>query len=329
MKSAKTIGVVLSVVLLVGLLGIAVRHASRTSRGGGVAEKTFTATAQPGAVGEVAPPGAVAKMQPYTGLRLVEPVRLTVQTGEALSNQVAAARIVLARFSKTGFRAVWAVDALPADPKDLAEWTQACLAAFPEPPILALDVGLEGSALRPDSEAMRSFLVPVLAKTHSVVLNYTGLDNYVCVSNQVQAIAAVKTLAVLVHALSPKTFRWLFLDDDPTSADRIPAWAKELGGSADGYYLYFGHGLSAMSDEGLNRTAGPLLASGKPVIRGGFAYSAPRVRPALAQDIRDQYAERMSRYEGWLTTAHYAGYSRLLGKSIPGDVSKNLDYLSE
>ena len=298
MKSRTMIGVSVWAALL--LLG----NPARAVEGGGVAQR-------------------------FTGMRLVEPVRLAAQSGVALSNQVVAARALLARFSKAGFRAVWAVDALPTDPKKLEEWTGACLAAFPEPPVLALDVRLEGTALRPDSAAWRGFLALALPRVHSVVLNYTSLDNYACVENEAQAIAAAKGLAALARELSSKTFLWLFLDDDPASAGRIPAWGKELGASVDGYYLYFGHGLSAMADEGLRRAAGPLLASGKPVIRGGFSYAAPRVRPGLEQDIREQYAGRMDRYEAWLATARYAGYSRLLGKSIPDGVSPNLAYLPD
>ena len=271
--------------------------------------------------------GGAAQRQ--AGLRLVEPVRLAAQSGVALSNQVVAARALLARFSKAGFRAVWAVDALPADPKKLEEWTGACLAAFPEPPVLALAVRLEGTALRPDSAAWRGFLALALPRVHSVVLNYTSLDNYVCVENEAQAISSVKGLAALAREISPKTFRWLFLDDDPASVGRIAAWTEELGASVEGYYLYFGHGVNTLVGDGLNRAAGPLLASGKPVIRGGLAYSAPRVRPGLEQDIREQYVERMSRYEDWVAAARYAGYSRLLGKSIPGGVSPNLDYLPD
>lgn len=300
MKIAKRLHIGLGMALLLGFPAIAVRAAAD---------------------------GGTAPAQRFMGLKLVEPVRFTAQQGAALSSQVAAAGTILARFSKAGFRAVWAVDAFPTDPKILAEWTAACLAAFPEPPVLALDARLEGTALRPDSGAWRAFLVLALPKVHSVVLNYTGLDNFVCVENEVQAIAAVKGLAALAHELSPKTSRWLFLDDDPASAGRIPAWTKALGASADGYYLYFGHGLQAMTDDGLRRSAGPLLDSGKPVIRGGFAYTAPRVRPGLEQDIQDQYVGRMSRYEEWIATSRYAGYSRLLGKSIPDGVSPNLDYL--
>ncbi len=263
----------------------------------------------------------------FAGLKFIEPVRFGIETGDALSNQIAAARTILAPFSKAGFRAVWAVDAAPAETNGLAEWTRGCLGAFAEPPVLALDIRLDGKVLKPAIAELRPFLAYALPAVHSVVLNYTTLNNFSCANNETDAIAALRAVGALVRELAPKTFAWLFLDDDPTSCERIPLWARALCNDVQGYYLYSGHGLNALSEPRFAQVAAPLLASGKPVLRGGFVYSAPRSRPGIEQDLKEQYVERLTWYEAWLTTNRYAGYTRLIGKAIPAAVSPNMDLL--
>jgi len=88
-----------------------------------------------------------------------------------------------------------------------------------------------------------------------------------------------------------------------------------------------GHGLKALSDASFDSAIAALMESGKPVIRGRFLYAAPRERPGMEKDLREQYLERMGRYERWLAEKGYAGYSRDIGESVPGGTGANLAYV--
>ena len=265
---------------------------------------------------------------PAISMKLVEPVGFPVENA-ALAARVAVNKPLLERFDKAGYGAVWQVDRLPQDATNLATWVKTCLKTFPTPPILAMDARLENGALSPSLEAWDRFLKLALPKARSVIVNYRGLDNFSCVTNEEAAIAACLQLARLVRQHDSKAFRWLMLDDDPTSAERMSRWIARLQSSVEGYYLYYNHGLAMLGDSRMAQAAGPVLSTGKPVIRGGFTYTAPRVRPGLGKDLREQYGERMKRYEAWITAGGYAGYSRLLGNAGTGGESPNLVYLPE
>ncbi len=72
-------------------------------------------------------------------LHLLGPVRLPYDPVLA-AKAVPETRAILEKFRQAGYsRAVWAVGALPAETNAIAAWLKTCLAAFPEPPILALD----------------------------------------------------------------------------------------------------------------------------------------------------------------------------------------------
>jgi hypothetical protein len=260
-------------------------------------------------------------------------VRLTSALGAALSNEVAQTRAILERFQKGGFdAAIWAVSDLPEKDGDIAPWTKTCLRAFPGNVIVALDAAADAEGgSTPARPRLQRFLAAACGSGPgsppvSILLNYTRMSNCTKVENGRQAIEAAEAHGRLVREVLPGTFAWLLLDDDSTCAGRIPEWVRAVGDLADGYYLDRGHGVKALDDDSFAATARPLLASGKPVIRGGFCYASPRVRPGIEEDLREQYRERMSRYEQWIAHGSYAGYSRLVGESIPNETSVNMDY---
>jgi hypothetical protein len=271
-------------------------------------------------------------------MRVVAPVRLASEKGAELESEVAKTRQVLERFQKSGFEyTVWAVDKLPAKDEDIAPWVEACLKAFPGKIILAIDSRIENGSITPAPARLDAFLKALLAPStphlppsfHSVLLNFSKLNNYQCRTDEAAAVDAVRRTAEQVRAVAPDTPRWLLLDDNPTVADRISAWVDGVDALAGGYYLQRRHGPNATGDESFQRLTQSLLGSRKPVLRAGFAYSAPRVRPGIEEDLLDQYRSRMTRYERWVESSGYKGYVRTIGEAVPNAVSLNLDYLAD
>ena len=84
-----------------------------------------------------------------------------------------------------------------------------------------------------------------------------------------------------------------------------------------------------LSPETVRHIEGILKKTGKPVLRGGFRYSSPRLRPAIAKDLLETYARQLEQYEAWVKQAGFAGYERELGDAIPGDVSENFTLLAK
>ncbi|MEI6972833.1 MAG: hypothetical protein WCL44_15115 [bacterium] len=259
-------------------------------------------------------------------LRIVTPIRLTNEPGARLAAETAQTRAILEKFRKAGYNgAIWAVDALPEKDENIQPWTEACLKAFPDKPILALDFRLSDPV--PSGEKLSVFLRIVLPSVHSVAINFDQLNNVACASNPAAALAAIRQHAELVRKLAPGTFLWLAAYDDPGPANGLGTWIRPLETLANGFYLIRSHSLNTLADEAPATRA--LLASGKPVLRGGFGYAAPTVRPGIERDIREQYAERISRYEADLAQRHYAGYTRTLGRSVPAEIASNLCYVAQ
>lgn len=266
---------------------------------------------------------------PSSGLLgIIGPVRLDPEPGAALADQATAALAILEKFQKGGFvRAIWAVDRLPKKDGDVKPWVENCMKVFPAPPILALDSSIEQDVATPDQEKLKLFLQEACPRVESVLVNFTRLNNFASVAYETQAIDLVRRNAEAVRAITPKMFLWLMVDDDPKSVDSIPRWTVELGRDVQGYFLYREHGLNIISDEKSARSAQALMANKKPVIRCGFAYTAPRMRRGIEDDLRAQYRERMDRYTKWLKQSGFTGYWRIVGDAVPGNVDVNLALL--
>mgnify|MGYP001606002902 CR=1 FL=1 len=272
---------------------------------------------------------SASSLQPSHGLLgIIGPVRLASEPGAALPDQITAARTILDKFAKAGFqRAIWAVDRLPGKDEDMKPWVESCVKAFPAPPILALDSSIEQDVGTPDPEKLKLFLKEACPRVESVLVNFTHLNNFASTGQETEAIEAAHRNAESVRAVAPRMFLWLMVDDDPKFVDSIPRWVAEFDRVVQGYYLYREHGLNIIRDEKSAQIAKTLMAQKKPVIRCGFAYTAPRMRPGLEDDLRAQYRERMDRYAKWLKQSGFAGYWRIVGDAVPGNVDVNLALL--
>jgi hypothetical protein len=301
-------------------------------------------------------------------MRLLGPVRFPRDPALAAKSAPEAAAI-LEKFRKAGYaRAVWAVGALPSDTNAIAEWTKTCLAAFPEPPLLALDPtilaanpndprnvtiggapayeldpsldthsGIKGvpapapASLLPEA-GLKVFLPQVLPRVHSVMINYTHLNNLANAADPAPAIARAKRNAELTReaakAAGQPVFLWLHLDDNHIALAGVKQWVEQLGPAVDGFALTRWHEWNA-GREGEDAALAPVRKSGKPILRCGFHHVSPTMRPGLEQDLRKQYREHMKVYEDWVKTAGFAGYYREIGPFIPGDISSNMNLLAE
>jgi len=265
--------------------------------------------------------------------RFIGPVRLSYDPAQA-ARAVPKTRAILEKFRQGGFNtAIWAVDKLPVKVGEIAPWTMKCLEAFPAKPVIALDFNLGGPANKdgnppPDKERLRLFLGQALPRAHACLANFTHLNNYANPENAPAAMAAVQANIALVREISPSTVLWLLVDDDPKAAPRIPEWIESMAGLVDGFYLFRWHEWNAGRETAYAPPAG-IRQTGKPVLRGGFQYMAPRLRPGIERDLIAQYRERMQTYEAWVKSAGFAGYEREIGAFIPGDVSPNMNLLPE
>jgi hypothetical protein len=275
-------------------------------------------------------------------MRIASPIRLPAQPGPELEREVAEVRSFLDTLQKAGFdSAMWVVDSVPSDPEVLKRWVASCLKAFPGKLIITLDRQSGDKTLSPG--LLKPFLQLVLShasgdpspvfrpaiSSKSVMLNYIRMNNCACEGDHTAPIEGLAATARLVREVSPRTFIWLFVEDCQKSAGKIPPWIRGLGPLADGYYFHHGHGMKAINDSFMASTTAPWKKTGKPILRGGFGYTTPRLRPGLEEALREQYADRMGRYERWLVDMEYAGYSREFADGDTGKFSVNVAYVPE
>lgn len=322
-----------------------------------VADVAFSASSS----GTNAPPAPLAR-----SLRLIGPVRFShIQSKAAQS--VPEARAILTKFQKAGYSpAIWAVGALPVGTNAIKEWVTTCLAAFPEPPVLALDPALfsdeagdntvsgalvydldpslnRKSGYQHVRETLAPFLLTassldvfmplVLKHVHSVMINYTHLNNLACQTRPAPAIALAQENAVLVRnaaqAAGRPVFLWLQVDDGQAAAAGIGEWVEKLGPLVDGIELHSWHEWNAGQRAEYAQLPEVVKQTGKPVLRGGFRYVAPRMRPGIEKDLMDMFKERNKTYEEWVKKMGFAGYEREIGAFIPGEVSPTMTLLPE
>ena len=280
-------------------------------------------------------------------MRIITPVRLSPELGDKLNADVAETRKILERFQKGGFEyAIWAVDKLPALPvppelaheggsgvegpekeTQLVKWTDQCLKAFPGKVIVALDGKLEAGKYAFDREMLRAFLNQALPRAAGCVVNFSSLDNSIAEAGCEQAIATVKQNIELVRSVSKKSSLWLYLNDDHSVRGTIPQWTKELGDMVDGYYVSHNHEWNAANDKACGEAAAALAALSKPVVRGGFRYTCPRVRPGIEGDLAENFSQRIGVYEKWIIDSKFAGYGREIGVFVPALVNANMNFL--
>ncbi len=72
-----------------------------------------------------------------------------------------------------------------------------------------------------------------------------------------------------------------------------------------------------------------LLKTGKKLLRGGFRYTCPRMRPGLEQDLTEKYSRCIATYEEWVRSSGYVGYAREIGQGLPTYVDVNLNFMIE
>ena len=263
-------------------------------------------------------------------MRIVSPVRLGSVLGEELEKQVADTRRVLDRFRRAGFTcAVWAVDEVPENAENLAEWAQICLGAFPDKPILALDSKLHGTGDIRSAGKLAGLLEATKGSLHSVIVNYTRLNNYENLGEEDRAIRAVMATAKAVQEAAPDMFLWLLVDDDPRSVKAIGVWAHATDEVVDGYWVYRWHTWDEAGRANGLESVRSLLIQGKPVIRAGFRYVCPRVRPGIESDLSENYRRRLSVYEEWIREKKYAGYARLVGSSMPSGMEATMTFVTD
>jgi len=259
-------------------------------------------------------------------MRIIAPVRLSSELGDVLDSEVVKAREILQKFDNGGFKyALWAVSELPAA-KDIPSWVQTCMRSFPSQAIVAIDTPL-GEPL--PEESLKLFLQSLKSSTtvHSILLNYTQLSNCDSADNTSEALSALKQRASVVRSEAGQIPVWLLLEDCAKNGDKIPVWTETLGKGVDGYYLQREHSARICEEELTAEVVDVLGSSGKPVIRAGFVHVSPRLRPGLEEDLLENYQDRVTMYEEWISEEKYAGYSRHIGESVPEKVSVNQNYL--
>lgn len=261
--------------------------------------------------------------------RIIGPVKFSTDPAIAAIEAVKV-RPVLEQFRKAGLgQALWVVERLPTNAAAIKSWANACLAAFPRPPVLALEATLA------PGEVATAFMRRILPEVHSVVINYPHFDKLESAIAAIPAPDTARANAGFIRKLSSKSFLWLFLSDDPAAAqhlvDRHTGQASEALASllplANGVLLHCVHSLSDMQQASFGEVQAMLVKAGKPsIIRSGFVYVAPRVRKGIEEELGRQYLEGIARYEQWVKESRYAGYARLIGPAIPANMDPNLSF---
>jgi len=162
-----------------------------------------------------------------------------------------------------------------------------------------------------------------------VVINFTRLDNLACKEKSDEAIKAALANADLVGKVSPKTFLWLLVDDDPAVADKVSKWTDAFGDKANGYIFYGWDEWKGAQGGAYAQSLATLRKTGKPILRGAFKYVSARVRRGIEADLLANYRERVKVYETWVRKEGYAGYIREIGDAIPAKVSVNMNVLGK
>ena len=256
-------------------------------------------------------------------LRIITPVRFTPDSEARLTLQIATTRGILEKFKKAGYNsAIWAVDSLPPD-KEIKNWAETCLKAFPYKPILAIDSGIKDGRSTLEEKALELLFAACSGSTRAVMINYERMNNSLTAENSSVAIKIIERNLALARKVSKIEPVWLDVRVDQPSSVGMNKWPETLHNKVDGFYVEAFNGLSKLDNSAAGKQ---LIATRKPVFYGELVYTAPRLRPGLEQDLMDQYKTRMARYEAWVVSVGYAGYSRSLGEGIPEDMQKNMQY---
>jgi hypothetical protein len=268
--------------------------------------------------------------------RFVTPVRLSLSPQSKLTNEVARTRAILEKFEAAGYeRGVWVVNDLPEKDKEIRSWVRTCLEAFPSKPVLAIDSAPGCGNTLSDPRKLKVFLRVALPKCDSVIVNYTMLNNHVCITNKAvsntQAVEIALSNAKLVKKVSRRKFIWVMIFDDKQSATIAKDWTDELDEYADGYWLYRYRWIYWNAGNNGEYGTNTLLTAEKkkPIVRGNFFYRATRVRPGLRQGMTERYHQRMGLWEDWLDAAGYAGFAREIGEEIPNNLDPNRQFVPE
>jgi len=281
-------------------------------------------------------PGAgVAAPSPAVLLRAVDIVRLPVLPSEEMAAHTARLHSQLEALRPGGFgRAVWEVTDLPADDQ-LPAWTNACLAAFPQPPILMLGWHLDGGRVAPAHDPAAQFLQLCVPRCHSVMITGEELNSqFYAAADGGLALPFLRYWIGVLRSRSPKAFVWCRIDEMVASQrpnSRQGAWARELLPLCDGLAYQANHGArdvdsghrvseqfqaveGVVADLGRTAVHPPRRDRGSPwpVALGGFSV-VRAAHPSLPAFGMARLATDLRAYESWLAAQHFVGYIRYVG----------------
>jgi hypothetical protein len=267
-------------------------------------------------------------------IRLVTPCKLSSEPDTKLEDQAAKTRAILGPFRESGFTgALWIVDKVPVEHKDMKSWLTTCLSAFPIKPLVAVPSSehVEDQAFEKYQEFFRlafekhGWFLWTRRECGGVILNYDDNSKHTQLGYSEERAQSVDKMIGAIKAIDPNVKPWLTLDSASSQED-VKKWLQSLGDKVGGFYIQGTHNIGSVS--GMNAEAlRQLLATKKPIIRGDFIYVAPQLRKGLENDLQEQYSQRSVIYEKKLIETGFAGYSRVLGESIPDYVGVNLLYV--
>jgi hypothetical protein len=268
-------------------------------------------------------------------LRIVDIVRLPVLPVAEMPPHVSLLRSQLEGLSKGGFdRAVWEVTDLPAD-ETLADWTDACLGAFPQPPVLMLGWHLANGRIAPAHDQAARFIESCAPRCHSVMLTGEELNTqFYATPDGGRALPFLRYWAGVVRTHAPRAFLWCRLDEMVSSQRpnaRQEAWVRELLPLCDGLAYQVHHGEQDVRDrrrvseqfQAVERVVAELRRAGAwpprqckdktcPVLLGGFVALRAAVPGQPGFGVGRMAAE-LRTYEDWLSQEAIAGYIRYVG----------------
>ena len=283
----------------------------------------------PAAAKDISPPSAVPL------LRVVDIVRLPVLPLDELAPHLALVRSQLEALRSAGLeRAVWEIVDLPAEAA-LAAWAEACLAAFPQPPVLMLGWHLESGHIAPAHDPALRFIEAYAPRCHSVMLTGEEFNTqFYGAADGGQALPFLRYWVGALRSRAPGAFLWCRIDEMTASQrpnTRQEAWTRELLPLCDGLAYQANHGARDVAAgrrvseqfQAVERIVADLRRTGThpprrardsawPVVLGGFVAlrAAPPGQPSFG--VAGMAAEVVA-YEAWLGTQGIAGYIRYVG----------------
>jgi hypothetical protein len=268
-------------------------------------------------------------------LRLVDIVRLPVLPVADMAPHVKRTRSQLEALRKGGFgQAVWEITDLPAD-ESLGDWADACLAAFPQPPLLMLGWHLDNGRIAPAHDPAVRFLEACAPRCHSVMLTGEEFNTqFYATPDGGRALPFLRYWTGILRSRAPRAFLWCRIDEMVSSQRpnaRQETWTRELLPLCDGLAYQVHHGAEDVRDgrrisqqfQAVERVVADLRRTGArpprqdrdcpwPMLLGGFVAMRAAV-PGQPTFGVARLAGELKAYEEWLAAQGLAGYIRYVG----------------